>query len=253
MHQIGDLALADDGNPVLTGNKPEFAIGASQDMSAIKYDADTGAERWHFATGKEDGTAWQVALAPTGDLFIGGEPMYYPRPSFTVAALRQRLAGGKLVVLSQNPTEPVSRLKVRSDDRGSFVPRPSSAADPRVDGAALELRNPSTGEVEVIPLADANLWNVVGPVGRQRGYVYRDRSGLPGTCRRINVSPRGRIGIDCRLATLTLDEATQGALAVKLTLGAGLPFCMEFGGASVTADAPTTFAARNAGPPAACS
>lgn len=251
MHRIGNLALAEDGNPVLTGQNVESEFGPSQDMSAIEYDADTGAQMWHFATGSADGTAWQVDLSPSGDLFIAGEPRYASRPGFTVAALRQKLAGGKLAARSSSPGAPISRLRIRSADRGSFAPRAFSAADPRVSGASLELRNPTSGEVELISLSDGNRWHVMGPSGSRRGYVYRDRSGLPGTCRRVTISASGKISAFCRAAAFTLDEAAQGTLAVKITLGTTLPFCMEFGG-TIRTDVPTRFNAARSDPPATC-
>ena len=104
-------------------------------------------------------------------------------------------------------------------------PAPGSGGDPTTGGATLTVYNAAgSGEAVtvVLPAAgSASGWSVAGATG------YRFRSRNPGDAI-TNVSVRrDRITLKGGKAGFgyTLDEPSQGAIAVRLALGAGRPWC----------------------------
>jgi outer membrane protein assembly factor BamB len=177
------------------------------------------------------------------------------------AALRftPALAGRQLRVADVAGDPAARTLKVQSKD-----PLIQAAADPNkppaptVSGTTLELRNPASGESTIIALPAAN-WRVrTSPTGEAERYTYHDAARAAGPCRNVTILRGKKITARCAGAGIgfTLDEASQGNLAVTLTTGS-FPHCMLFGGV-VTVDRPASggvtglFKAENAGPPTAC-
>ncbi len=122
-------------------------------------------------------------------------------------------------------------LAFRSKDALLTPPVGGTVGDPRTNGAVLELRNPITGEHAYTNLV-ADGWSAVGnPPDGSKGYKYRSRSPEHGPCKSVKFSP-GKLTARCKGLGLrfTLDEASQGAVAVRLHLADGTRICTEFGG-----------------------
>ena len=140
------------------------------------------------------------------------------------------------------------RLALASKDTTLAAPIPGTDSDPTIGGALLELANPTTGETATIVLPAEN-WTR----SRRTTYKYSDD-----TCDRLIVRP-GRIAGRCRGAGigLSLDEPSQGSLAVRLILGGKDRYCILFGGqirkdSSASATRVGRFISRNAPAPATC-
>ena len=90
--------------------------------------------------------------------------------------------------------------------------------------------NPSTLEEQLIPLPAIH-WKALGKPAGSKGYKYRDRSLVSGPCKSAKVRT-AQFKVVCRGSGITysLDEPSQGAVAVTLKLGTDLPYCMSFGG-----------------------
>jgi hypothetical protein len=224
-------------------NDAQFAV--------VNYDASTGAEIWQHLRGVYDdsfflyGIGAKVIVDGLGDVIAAGNIVNgNGLARLHAVKMSEALSGRSLLVESPAPAAPATRLSLLSRDRNVFDVRAPS--DPTVGGATLELRNPATGEIEVISLTNAN-WVATPTFSGEFKYAYNDQSGAPGTCRKLRITTgrNGRILADCIPATFTLDESSQGSLAVTLTLGGGPRFCMRFGGTVVT-DVPGSFSATNA-------
>jgi len=157
----------------------------------------------------------------------------------------QLLAGKRLAILQAPARE---RLVVVSRD-ALIAPLPGGSEDPTLLGAALDVGNPRTGEWVRFTIP-ANGWtlNALGTVFRYEGGKPHV---VPGSVRELVIRHGKRLKVKATAAGLTLNEATQGGLAVVLTTGSRR-YCMMFGGSSVKRDQPRRFAARNAPAPSAC-
>jgi hypothetical protein len=121
----------------------------------------------------------------------------------------------------------------------SVISLDPTVGSPVVDGAALHLFNPLTGERQCFALPAAN-W-VVTP---GRTYVYRDGAMTAGPVRSAFLK-NGRVKVVARGAiTYTLDEASQGEVEVDFLSGDGPRFCARFG--APVADKAGIFLARHA-------
>jgi hypothetical protein len=142
---------------------------------------------------------------------------------------------------------------VASKDPEVPVPTPGSPGDPTTGDGALEVRNPTTGESTVLPLPAA-MWRGLGAPPGTTGYRYDDPTHAAGPCTRVITDAR-RIEAGCNGAGIgfSLNEGSQGGLAVRLTTGTGeLRRCLLWGASSVVHDRPGLFDARNAPAPGAC-
>jgi len=158
------------------------------------------------------------------------------------------MAGTKLQVRDPSTAERRKvTLQVRS---GEMVASLGGPGDPSAGGAVLELYNPGTGEIAGLDLPASN-WRVRGSGSGTTIYKYAGRTG---PCRTATLAV-GRLTASCKGSDIgfTLDEATQGNLAGRLTTGTGVPvhYCMVFGG-TVQTDAPGDFTAVAAPAPASC-
>jgi len=162
------------------------------------------------------------------------------------------VAGHQLRLQDRGDAPAARRLTLELRDPALVVPADGSAADPTVAGALLDVLNPDSGERVTVPLPAAG-WE-----RRHDGYRYRDGGRALGPCTRAQLRP-GRLKLRCVGAGLpfTLDEPSQGALVVAVTLGSERVHCARFGG-RVTADAGAAgnrrgvFAAREAPAPPTC-
>jgi hypothetical protein len=123
---------------------------------------------------------------------------------------------------------------------------------PDVQGAFLHVYNPTTGESTCMPLP-AGGWVHTGSL--DDFFAYVDAEFVNGPCRTARLTRNGRINARCRGASIayTLDEASQGSVAVSLNLG-NARYCTVFDGPSIRADsgAGGRFIARNTEAPTAC-
>jgi len=153
--------------------------------------------------------------------------------------------------------DPASRtLKVRSRDTLIQVAvNPNGSASPMLRGGVLELRNPTTGETVVAPLPATGWRARTSGDGEAVAYSYRDPHLTAGPCKSVVIQTGKKLQASCRGTGLgfSLDEPTQGSLAVKLTVGT-FSHCMLFGGA-VPAETDTIgfFKAEDAAAPPTCS
>jgi CubicO group peptidase (beta-lactamase class C family) len=154
-------------------------------------------------------------------------------------------------------------LSFRSRDASIVLPAPGDAADPSVHGGRLTLINSAgTGESVTLELP-AEGWSVKGTGGAVTRLSYVSRKPKVQVTLRpgdIKVKTRDKTGRDL---PFTLDEASQGGLAVVLELGSDR-FCGDFGGAAgglVRADLGSVdgacnvrgrYSAQGAAAPAAC-
>jgi cysteine-rich repeat protein len=142
------------------------------------------------------------------------------------------------ITVTDNAVNPSDRRVVVSCRDDAILTSPlGTPGDPTIGGGVFKVLNPSTMETASIDLPPPR-WRALGRDGDgTRGYKYRDRFGTFGPCRRVVVRPESSLRgpllrVVCRGAQIpfTLDEPTQGTLAVSLELGSGDRYCMEFGG-----------------------
>jgi hypothetical protein len=191
-----------------------------------------------------------IALDPAGNAVAAGD-ISQPATDDDVAVLKlnEHLAGKRLK-LTDDPAKPQARVLMMQSLGDTFVGAAGSGGDPTVGGALLELRNPTSGEHAEIALP------AMGWMATARGYRYVDRSPTP-VCPKVQIANTG-VRAACKGAGIayTLNEPTQGTVAVRLRVGsAGPRYCMVFGG-TVQHDVGSTmakgkFQAVNA-PPTAC-
>ncbi len=169
------------------------------------------------------------------------------------------VSGDRLLVTNTRSADPfATRLAWLSLDPGIPVPSGGSSGDPRCPlgtGGEIEMSSPATGEVfrQSLPCL---LWTLNGTALTPRGFSYRDRYGIAGPCRVVDLRA-GKLVARCmgRNAPLPFDlqeGQANGPIRVKLRIGAAT-YCTEFGGA-VTEDGSDgrRFLAGNAPPPASC-
>ncbi|HJQ84397.1 MAG TPA: hypothetical protein VKA21_10000 [Candidatus Binatia bacterium] len=206
---------------------------------AVRLDGASGAVDWrNFLTvgphGEEFGAVNDGALDAAGNLFVAGVD---DAAGFMVAKLDGVTGGGYPIA--------GKRLRVRDGDGApsrrsiNFLSQdpnvagdPSGAlADPTTAGALLELINPTTTETATMQLPAAG-WTALGMPPGSLGYRYVDGHGALGPCTKVLMTPR-KLLASCKGAGIpfSLDEPTQGSLAVRLTSGPdGLRRCALFGG-----------------------
>ena len=145
-------------------------------------------------------------------------------------ALRQGRQKAQLVLVARTPI---------------VAPLPGTSEDPTLHGAIVDIGNPQTGEWARLT-APAGDWSV-----NALGTVFRFRAPARGSGIRSLVIRHGRrIQLRASAVGITLDEPTQGGLAVSLATGTRR-YCMVFGG-TVRRDEPGKFAARKAPAPSIC-
>ena len=127
------------------------------------------------------------------------------------------------------------------------VPTSVSGDAPTAGGATVEIVNPKTSESFTFDLPSSH-WTV-----NSAGTIYRysDSSLTEPAKIKVAIIDRG-LRISGRKCGITLDKASQGALAVVVTIGS-VRYCARFDGGSVRRDGPGCFSARGAPPPGACS
>ncbi|MGH7342945.1 MAG: hypothetical protein ACREKH_20865, partial [Candidatus Rokuibacteriota bacterium] len=158
--------------------------------------------------------------------------------------------GGKRLLI-RNPADPSRRRVVFSTTDPNSINGINPVFRPDVQGMYLHVYNPVTGDSACLPLPASN-WDPTDDVDDL--FFYRDEDFVNGPCRTAKLRRNRSFSANCRGSSIgyTLDEPTQGSVAVAVTLGPAR-YCTVFGG-TVTKDSGTdgVFKARTALAPATC-
>jgi hypothetical protein len=253
-----DLVVEPDGDPVVVGHMTNPVTG--KDLVTARLAASDGSEVWRqVINGNADleDEGFSVAAEPGGRVFVGAAMWRLIRlgaikkkdPSREFAVLQMdgasgaevRLLTGKRFRLTERQvTTRVARFSTVSRDQDSIVPPPiGSPSDPRPTavggsgaGGEIVIRNPSTGEIDRLPLPAEN-WEVLGPFRNPKGYRYLDKDGSKGPCRSVIVRAGQALRAKCPRPGIdfTLDEPSQVALSAALVMGqTPVGYCVHFGG-----------------------
>jgi len=197
-----------------------------------------GSETLTIPAGVDEGTV--QAIDDAGNL---GRATSFDLDGGTTDGMRL-VTGKRLVVRGSTTTGQRALVWLTKD--GSITAPPAGERPTEV-GATLTLFNPATSESTTLSLP-ASRWTQ-RPNGSFR---YSDPSQGSGPVRRAVVKPGRLIKASARGTAigLTLNEPSQGSLAVVMTIGGG-PYCAVFGG-QVRVDRPGRFVAANAPVPATC-
>lgn len=147
------------------------------------------------------------------------------------------------------------------------LPPPFSESDPVAVGMSIELSNPTTGERATFNLPGGANWAYLGASGAapgDKGYLYQDKEGRNGPCTQAKMVPGKALKLTCTTGDtrldppFTLNEATQGALRVRLQMGE-FRYCLSTEGGMLVKDRATVeggqrglFKVKNAPAPASC-
>ncbi len=129
----------------------------------------------------------------------------------------------------------LSKRKLRWRAGGAPPPAWGSAGDPTVagsggGGATLTVYNAAgSGETVSVTLPAAN-WRALGTASTPRGFRYSDPQRLAGPISKLVLNANGSLVLSGKGAAwpYTLDEPTQGAVAVRMQLGSGIAWCTAF-------------------------
>ncbi|MEE8310875.1 MAG: PQQ-binding-like beta-propeller repeat protein [Candidatus Binatia bacterium] len=151
-----------------------------------------------------------------------------------------RLAGKKLLVKDRATAASKRKLVYLAKDVETVVsPNPESDEDPTMNGATLTLSNPLTQETDTYSLPPSG-WAGIGNPPGIKGYKYKDGSLANGPCKGVQIKAGKLVKAKCQGdgMAFTLDEASQGELAIALRIGPGgaWRYCSVFGG-TITKDA----------------
>ena len=157
------------------------------------------------------------------------------------ATAADHLLTGKKLLLSHRTSGAERAIFIGTGD--VVPPSPGGADDPTLAGATVLIQNPATGESGTLSLPAAR-WRRTGA-----GYAYKGDAHQAGTVK-VGLFRSGKIKVTATDTAITLDEASQGNLAVVVTSG-GEHYCARFGG-RIVRDEPATFSAKNATTPVSC-
>jgi outer membrane protein assembly factor BamB len=253
-----DLVVGADGDPVVVGYQAH-AI-SRKDLVAARLDATNGSEVWRQVVNgnaNDEDEGLSVAVTPAGSVLVGAAIWRLaelqllkkkdPSREFTVLKIDGdtgadlRLLTGKRYRLTEREvTTRVARFgTVSRDGDGIEVPPTGSPSDPRTTGTGgsgsggeIVIRNPSTGEIDRLPLPAQN-WKILGTIRNPKGYRYFDKDGSEGPCRAVILRTGRVLRINCPKPGIdfTLDEPSQGSLMGGLVIGeTPVGYCLRFGG-----------------------
>ena len=145
------------------------------------------------------------------------------------------LVRGAKLLLRDDATPPVdaSRRKVRfrATSGSGVVPMGwGTAGDPTTAGATLTVYNANGSGEQVTVSLPGSRWSALGSAANPRGYRYSDAQRVLGPISTVVVGSNGTVSVSGRGASwlYTLNEPSQGAMAVRLQLGAGPIWCTAF-------------------------
>jgi len=166
-----------------------------------------------------------------------------------VSAADKPIAGTK-IVLRDPVLQTQRRFNFLSKDSSIIFGSNADSDTPTVNGASVLLFNPLSSECQCIVLP-ASGWAIGGQGNR---FLYRDPSNTVSPVKLALIKDR-KLKVVARgtgLTGVTLDELTQGEIAVHYTSGTGNKLCADFSASSVRHDQPGAFIAVNASAPGGC-
>jgi Tol biopolymer transport system component len=162
-------------------------------------------------------------------------------------------AGKKLLFKDPGPAAK-RKLMLLIKDSQIAAPAYGSAADPTLSGATLTVYNPNSAEQQSFALP-ASGWQPVGDPPGSKGYKYKDGAQANGPCKKALIKPGKLVKAVCLGAQIsfTLDEPSQGRLALKLATGSASAIqCADYLAPHISTDTTGLFTAKNAPAPATC-
>jgi hypothetical protein len=283
-----EIELSSAGDVVLVGTTDNS--GSGDDITLVKLAGSDGAELWRQVIdgGGEEGEYGQaLALDGAGDVIGVGTTNYFtnftvvkvsdvtpdpktviptpmcppPTPTPTLPPLAPDLVKGtKFFLKDRDGAADLRKLVLLARDAAVMAPIPGSLADPTTGGGELKVVNPSTNEAMTIALPE-NHWRGIGDPPGSRGYDYADAGLVDGPCKKVSIRPK-KLKALCRGSgiTFSLDELSQGSLAIRLRSGGTAQpqdYCMRFGGTVIkdtqaAGGSSGVFKAADANPPFGC-
>jgi hypothetical protein len=167
----------------------------------------------------------------------------------TASAADKPISGSKLL-LRQPADSSQWRFLFQSKDPNLTLGSNGDSDTPTINGASLLIFNPVTSECQCMILP-ASRWELGPDLMR---YIYRDPTLLlsPIKVALIRQHKVRILGRGANLSGITLDETTQGGIAVHYTSGVGSKLCTVFDSNSTRVDRPGAFLALNAPAPSSC-
>ncbi len=187
-----------------------------------------------------------------------------PTPAATATPAGVPIAiGGKRLVVKDRPGDP-SKRSISFLSRDPAIDTLSTGVDPVADGATLQIyRADGSGDAVCLSLPSVGGSWTAGRNAARPSYRYRDPRFAHGPCKTAQLKHGKLLGLSCTAKAqpidYSLDEPSQGAVAVRFTVGA-TTWCTVFGG-RVKRDSGTDppvdggrgkFSATDAPPPAVC-
>jgi hypothetical protein len=154
-------------------------------------------------------------------------------------------------VLLRDPVNPGQRrFQFISKDLSITFGSNGDSDTPTTNGASVLLFNPVSGECQCMILP-ASGWKI-GSLGKT--YAYHDVNVVNSPIKlAIMKAQRLKVvGKGPGLSGVTLNETSQGEIAVHYTSGNANKLCADFSGLSIRTDRPQAFIGLNAPPPGAC-
>lgn len=250
------LDIAPDGSVVAagalaTGLPVPSPFPGSSEWLVLVLDPTDGSVRSSYALAGTAGfqhLALAVAAGPDR-VAVAGSILNLRDENRTFAVLHaaEALDGRRLIARERATRDTVV---FRATDRRILAAAPGTEGDPTLHGASLTLRNPGTGESVTLPLPAAGWVAQHGRAPGQFAYQYRAKA-TAGPCTQVKLKSASILLAKCNdLGTLTLDEASQGALEMALRTGTGGRFCARF--VSPQSDVPGSFVSAGSPAPADC-
>jgi hypothetical protein len=243
-----DVTLA-SGTPALDAglvlpNVNDGFDGTGPDLGALEH----GCPVPHFGVRPE---GIDETNEPTG---CGGPPSIPTTTTTTLPWITIRTSGLTLrddVVPPINPD--ARRVSFKSSTKRDpaanriVPPAPGSTGDPILGGATLTVYDSAgSGEKVVVTLPAGAGWSTLGSASSPKGWRFRSDGPVTSvTVKADSIKVKGgKAGW-----TYTLDEPTQGRVAVRLALGTARPWCADAPGKS---DRPGSFVAEKMAAPSLC-
>lgn len=237
-----DVAVAPTGDVYAAGFGGGTHFG---DRAVVKLDGTDGTEVWRRVRDGRVRIA-RVALDSDGDVVATSAYEFRVTEMTPDDGIIGPVSGALLVARDVLGAPDRRRITAKLKDPLIATPAPGSAGDPTINGGALLLANPLTGESATFSLP-ASGWIGRGKPRGSKGYRYVGGAGE--ACSRVTIAPGRLLKVTCigkkGPIPFSFDEPTQGRLDVSLQLGNGRPQCASFGG-EIQADVGTS----NPGPQA---
>lgn len=243
------LAITPAGDPV---------VSTAGLFRVLKFDGSSGNVSWRAefdGNGFSGSSTRAVAVQANGDVVATGlvddDTKKVTRIDLAIAEMRGldgALGGlaGRSLRLKDPGTPEKRRMSFVVKDSLIRVPPAATNADPSLHGATLRLWNPATLESQEFVLPAGADWKLLGNPAGSKGYKFKSKTA---PCKSLLIKPgklwKASCGSSTAPLTWTLDEASQGELAISLQMGDGALQCAAFGG-FVVRDEPGFFLAKNA-------